>query len=73
MEDKFKNNRIAKYLLETYWANDRKAFAKAALKSEAAVEYWFRKAPRGVENATIELLRYKALPGNKKIKLPDDL
>jgi len=70
MEDKFKNNRVVKYLLETYFNNDRSALAKAARKSESTVEFWFRTKPKSVGDDTLELLLYKLVSTNKKIVIP---
>lgn len=72
MEDKFKNNRVVKYLLETYFNNDRSALAKAARKSESAVEFWFRTKPKAVGDDTLELLLFKLNNKNKKIVLPNE-
>lgn len=72
MEDKFKNNRVVKYLLETYFNNDRSALAKAARKSESTVEFWFRNKPKAVGDDTLELLLFKLNKKNKKIVLPNE-
>lgn len=72
MNEKFKNNRVMKYLLETYFNNDRASLARATHKSESAVEFWFRKKPKAVGNDTLELLLYKINKKNKKIILPDE-
>lgn len=71
-DDKFKNNRIMRYLLEQYFDNDREALARATRKSFSTVEYWFRKNPKGVNDDTLELLLYKLNSNNTPISLPDE-
>lgn len=72
MTDKFKNNRVMKYLLKNHFNNDRAALAKACHKSESTVEFWFRTKPKAVGSDTLELLLFKLNPKNKKIALPDE-
>ena len=70
MEEKFKNNRAMKFLLDNYFNGNRKELAKAAHKSESAVEFWFRTKPKAVGDDTLELLLYKLNKKNKKIVIP---
>lgn len=62
-----------KYLLETYFDNNRKSLAIATHKSESTVEFWFRTKPRLVNDDTLELLLFKLNEKNRKIVLPEHL
>lgn len=71
--DKFKNNKIMRYLLINYFDSDRKALAQATFKSESAVGIWFRTKANAVNDDTLELLLYKLNTENKKIVIPNDI